>query len=118
MMVTTHVLSRPTESCRSWGDSTWYLADKKEVEERDGECQQWVSGWSSLVLGLCRAGAWEGPLKEPAGPSGGGNRSKGRQPLHFSRTLGTVVGVVWCLCEGLKPCASRKANEGFRLYLS
>lgn len=42
MMVTAHVLSRPMESCRSQGGSTWHLADKKEAEEKDGECQQCV----------------------------------------------------------------------------
>lgn len=65
MTVTTHVLSRPVESCRSPGDSTWHLTDKKEAEEKDGECQQCggppgagpVQNWGlgRAVGGTCRA---------------------------------------------------------------
>lgn len=49
MMVTAHVLSGPTESCRSWEDCTWHLADK-EVEGKGGVSAVWeASAWSGLA---------------------------------------------------------------------
>lgn len=50
MMATARVLSGTIESCRSWEDCPWCLADGKEAEEKGGESQLCVRSVRDLRM--------------------------------------------------------------------